>query len=62
MVVVAGDMAQQLRTLAALAQELGPVPRTYMLSHNPLSAVPADPMPSSDFYKQHSDKIFIHII
>ena len=39
-------MAQQLKTLAALGEDLGLVPSSHMATHNP---VPRDARPSSDF-------------
>ena len=43
-------MAQWLRALAALAEDTGSVPSTYMEAHIHLTPVPDDPTPSSDFH------------
>jgi hypothetical protein len=39
-------MAQQLRALVALAEDLGSVPRIHMVAHNPSNFSSKDPVPS----------------
>jgi hypothetical protein len=39
-------LAQQLRVLAALAENLASVPNTSMVAHNPLKLISGDPIPS----------------
>ena len=42
----AGEMAQWLRALAALAEDLGSVPRAHIEAHNlPITPFPGDPKP-----------------
>lgn len=49
----AKEMAQHLRALAALSQDLGLIPSTAVVgSQPPRTSVPRDPLPSSDFYGQ----------
>ena len=43
-------MVQWLRALAALAEDPGSVPSTYMEAHIHLILFPDDPTPSSDFH------------
>lgn len=44
----AGDMAQWLKALAALAEDLGLIPRTHVSAHNVCYSSPRDRMPSPD--------------
>jgi hypothetical protein len=46
----AAETAQQLRSSAVHAEDPGSVPSTHMT----LSLVPGDPIPSSDFFRQHT--------
>lgn len=46
-------MAQHLRALAALSQDLGLIPSTPVVGSQPTrTSVPGDPLPSSDLYGQ----------
>lgn len=50
----AKEMAQHLRALAALSQDLGLIPSTSVVgSQPPRTSVPGDPLPSSDLYGQN---------
>lgn len=45
-----GEMSQQLRALAPLAEDPGLIPRTHMVVQNHLkTTIPGDLKPSSDF-------------
>ena len=67
-----GEMAQPLRALAALAEDLGQIPCTHMVVYNQLDPpFPGDLMPSSGLYMHqtcmwdtdiHAGKIVIHIL
>lgn len=47
------EMAQHLRALAALSQDLGLIPSTPIVGPQPpRTSVPGDPLPSSDLYGQ----------
>jgi hypothetical protein len=43
---MAEEMAQQLRALAGLPEDLASIPNTHMAAHDCLTSVPGNPTPS----------------
>jgi hypothetical protein len=55
-VLWAGEMAQQLKALAALSEDLCLIPSTYLIAHNYLSPVPGDLMSSYSYMQTNAHK------
>lgn len=53
-------MAQPLKALAALPEELGSIPNTFM-AHNHLTPVPGQSMLSSRFHRQQAQMEYTQI-